>query len=120
MANQFVWVDIPVLKLDRAIRFYSALIGMEVEKNEYPGMTIGTFPHKDGEAGGCLYISETVKPSADGPLVYLNVHGRLDEALEAATATGGTVLQPKEPIGPYGYRAVVLDTEGNRIALHSM
>src|SRR5579862_1304152 len=70
MANSFVWVDIPVLKLDRAIRFYSAVIGMEVEKNEYPGMTIGTFPHKDGEVGGCLYISDTVKPSADGPLVY--------------------------------------------------
>jgi predicted enzyme related to lactoylglutathione lyase len=120
MANQFVWVDIPVLKLDRAIRFYSAVIGMEVEKDEFPGMTIGTFPHKGEETGGCLYISDKVKPSADGPLVYLNVHGRLDEALEAVTATGGKVLQAKESIGPYGYRAIVLDTEGNRVALHSM
>ena len=120
MANQFVWVDIPVLKLGRAIRFYSAVIGMEVEKNDYPGMSIGTFPHKDDEVGGCLYMSETVKPSADGPLIYLNAHGRLDEAIEAAQATGGKVLQAKESIGPYGYRAIILDTEGNRIALHSM
>ena len=120
MANQIVWVDIPVLKLDRAIRFYSAVMGVEIEKMEYPGMAIGSFPHSDGEAAGCLYLSETVKPSADGPLVYLNVHGHIDEAIDAVEASGGKVLQPKESIGPFGYRAVVLDTEGNRIALHSM
>jgi predicted enzyme related to lactoylglutathione lyase len=120
MANQFVWVDIPVLKLDRAIRFYSAIIGAEVEKNEYPGMSIGTFPHRDNEVGGCLFLSDKVKPSADGPLVYINAHGRIDEAIEAVEPSGGRILQPKESIGPYGYRAIILDTEGNRIALHSM
>ncbi len=120
MANQFVWVDIPVLKLDRAIRFYSAVIGMEVQKNEYPGMSIGTLPHKDGEVGGCLYLSDKVKPSVDGPLVYLNAHGRIDEAIDAVEPSGGKILTPKESIGPYGFRAIFLDTEGNRVALHSM
>jgi predicted enzyme related to lactoylglutathione lyase len=120
MANQIVWVDIPVLKLDRAIRFYSAVMGREVQKVEYPGMTIGSFSHGDGEAAGCLYVSETVKPSVDGPLVYLNVHGRIDEAVEAVVPSGGKVLQAKESIGPFGFRAVILDSEGNRIALHSM
>jgi uncharacterized protein len=120
MANHIVWVDIPVLKLDRAIRFYSAVMGAEVQKLEYPGMTIGSFPHKDGESAGCLYTSDTVKPSADGPLVYLNVHGRLDEAVEAVEPSGGKIVEPVHPIGPFGFRAVVLDTEGNRIALHSM
>jgi len=120
MANQFVWVDIPVLKLDRAIRFYSAVIGMEVEKNEHHGKSIGTLPHKEGEAGGCLYLSDRVKPSADGPLVYLNVHGRMDEAIDAVEPSGGKLLRQVESMGPYGFRAIVLDTEGNRIALHSM
>jgi predicted enzyme related to lactoylglutathione lyase len=120
MPNHIVWVDIPVLKLDRAMRFYSAIIGSEVEKQDYPGMSIGSFPHKDGEAAGCLYLSDTVKPSAEGPLVYLNVHGRLNEAIEAVVPSGGTVLLPKESMGPFGFRAIVLDTEGNRIALHSM
>jgi predicted enzyme related to lactoylglutathione lyase len=120
MPNHIVWVDIPVLKLDRAIRFYSAVMGALVEKVEYPGMSIGSFPHKDGEASGCLCLSEKVKPSADGPLVYLNVHGRLDEATEAVEPSGGTILSPKESLGPFGFRAVILDTEGNRIALHSM
>jgi predicted enzyme related to lactoylglutathione lyase len=120
MRNHIVWVDIPVLKLDRAIRFYSAVMGVQVERVDYPGMSLGSFPHKDGEAAGCLCMSDTVKPSADGALVYLNVHGRLDEAIEAVEPSGGKVLVLKEAIGPFGFRAVVLDTEGNRIALHSM
>jgi hypothetical protein len=120
MHNKIVWVDIPVLKLDRAISFYSAVTGVQVEKNEYPGMSIGIFPHKDGEAAACLYLSDSVKPSADGPLVYLNVHGRIDEALEAVVPSGGRILEPKTEIGPFGFRAIILDTEGNRIALHSM
>ncbi|HEY1792570.1 MAG TPA: VOC family protein [Opitutaceae bacterium] len=120
MPNRIVWVDIPVVKLDRAIRFYSAVLGVQVERNEFPGMSIGSFPHRDGEAAGCLYLSESVKPSADGPLVYLNVHGRLDEAVEAVVPSGGKVLQPKESIGPFGFKAIILDTEGNRVALHSM
>jgi predicted enzyme related to lactoylglutathione lyase len=120
MPNRIVWVDIPVLKLDRAIRFYTAVLGSEVERVDYPGMSIGSFAHKDGEAAGCLYLSESVKPSAEGPLVYLNVHGRIDEAVEAVEPSGGKVLQAKEAIGPFGFRAIILDTEGNRVALHSM
>lgn len=120
MANRVVWADIPVLKLDRAIRFYSAVIGMQVEKTEYPGGAIGSLPHKDNEASACLFVSDKVKPSADGPLVYLNVHGRIDEAIEAVEPSGGKILQAKESIVPFGFRAIVLDTEGNRIALHSM
>ena len=120
MPNHIVWVDIPVLKLDRAIRFYSAVTGSQLEKQDYPGMSIASFPHKDTEAAGCLYLSDTVKPSAEGPLVYLNVHGRIDDAIEAVEPSGGKVLQPKEAIGPFGFRAIILDTEGNRIALHSM
>ena len=119
MSNKLVWVDIPVIKLDRAIRFYSAVLGTQVETVDYPGMaTIGSFPHKDGEVAGSLYVSETHKPSLDGPLIYLNAHGRLDEAIEAAEASGGTILEPMESMGPFGSRAIIIDTEGNRIALH--
>jgi uncharacterized protein len=121
MSNKLVWVDIPVINLDRAIRFYSAVLGTQVEKVDYPGSaTIGSFPHKDGEVAGSLYVSETHKPSMDGPLIYLNVHGRLDEAVEAVESIGGKVLEPMESMGPFGSRAIVVDSEGNRIALHSM
>jgi predicted enzyme related to lactoylglutathione lyase len=122
MANQVVWVDIPVLNLERAIRFYSAVLGGAVRKQEYPGMTIGLFPGSDPDVTGCLFTSDEPgeKPSDHGLLVYLNAQGRLDEAVAAVEPHGGKVLKPKHPIGPYGFRAVVLDSEGNRVALHSM
>ena len=52
-------------------------------------------------------------------MIYLNANGRLDEALAAVEANGGQIIQPKQSIGPYGFRAIILDSEGNRIALHS-
>ena len=119
MANQVVWVDIPVKDLERAIRFYSAVLGAPVKREEFPGMTIGILPHNDGEVGGCLFKNEGDEPSSKGPLLYLNANGRLDQAIAAVEANGGKVLQPKQPIGPYGFRAIALDSEGNRVALHS-
>ena len=120
MANSVVWLDIPVLDLDRAIKFYSAVLGAPVKKEEFSGMALGILQHSGNDVGGCLVKTEKEKPSASGPLVYLNAQGRLDQAITAVTANGGSVLQPKHQIGPHGFRAVVLDSEGNRVALHSM
>jgi uncharacterized protein len=82
-------------------------------------MTVGVSPHGDGEAGGCLLNSPDEKPSAQGVMIYLNVNGRLDDAIVAVSTHGGKVISPKHEIGPFGFRAIVLDSEGNRIALHS-
>jgi uncharacterized protein len=119
MANQIVWCDIPVSELDRAVKFYSAVLGREVKKQDLPGTTIAVLPHDDGEVGGCLFESSEEKPSAQGVMIYLDAGGRLDEAIAAVTAHGGKILQPKHAIGPYGFRSVILDSEGNRVALHS-
>jgi predicted enzyme related to lactoylglutathione lyase len=119
VANQIVWVDIPVLDLDRAIRFYSAVLGSAVHKQEHPGMSIGLLPGSDSDVSGCLYTKDGEPPSDRGPLVYLSAQGRLDEAVAAVEPNGGKVLEPKHPIGPYGFRTIILDSEGNRVALHS-
>jgi predicted enzyme related to lactoylglutathione lyase len=119
MANQLVWVDIPVHDLDRAIDFYSAVLGKEIKRQEYPGFKIGLLPSEGEETGGCLYVSPKDKPSDHGPLIYLNVDGRLDEAEAAVARKNGKVLEPKHQIGPHGFRTVILDSEGNRLALHS-
>jgi len=119
MANQIVWCDIPVLDLDRAVKFYSAVVGAAVKKQEFPGMTMAILPHNDGEVSGCLFKSADDKPSDQGLMIYLNANGRLDEAIAAVVPNGGKVLKPKHAIGPYGSRAIILDSEGNRIALHS-
>jgi uncharacterized protein len=119
MANQIVWCDIPVLDLDRAVKFYSAMLGQEVKKQEFPGMTIGILPHDDGEVGACLFTSEEKKPSEKGTMIYLNASGRLDDAIAAVTPNGGKIVKAKHPIGPFGFRAIIIDSEGNRVALHS-
>src|SRR5271155_3647385 len=107
MSNQIVWCDIPVKDLDRAIKFYSAVLGKPVTKETAPGMTFGLLPHVHEGVGGCLAVMEDNQPGLNGPLVYLNADGRLDEAIAAATANGGKVLKPKHQIGPYGSRAII-------------
>jgi hypothetical protein len=116
--NRIVWCDIPAKNLDRAIKFYSAVLGDKIEKQTMPGMEFAAFAHENG-VGGCLFAGPESQPSAQGPLIYLNCQGRLDEAAVAVGPNGGKILQPKHQIGPYGFRVVVLDSEGNRIALHS-
>lgn len=120
MAHSFVWVDIPVHDLARALRFYSAVFGREVTQQDAGGFQFGLLPHGDNDVAGCLYVSpDDNAPSRTGPLLYLNVAGRMDAAVQAVTQFGGQVLQAPHPIGPHGTRAMVLDSEGNRVALHT-
>jgi uncharacterized protein len=123
-ANTLCWADIPVTNLDRAIKFYSATLGQEVPKMTEGGVEYGLLPHEEQNAAGCLCAGSDSagienKPSQNGPLVYLSVEGRLDDAIKAVSANGGKVLQDKHQIGPHGFRAIIVDSEGNRIALHS-
>jgi uncharacterized protein len=117
MANQIVWCDIPVKDLDRAIKFYSDVLGQKVSKETVEGMSFGLLPCSEPNVAGCLITN--AKPSADGPMIYLNCDKRLDAAIATVEKNGGKILQPKHQIGPHGFRAVALDSEGNRIALHS-
>jgi uncharacterized protein len=123
-ADTLCWTDIPVTNLDRAIKFYSAVLGKKVRKLSEGRMEYGLLAHEEQNASGCLCVrgdSGDVDntPSANGPLIYLSVEGRLDESVEAARANGGKVLRARQQIGEHGFRAVVIDSEGNRIALHS-
>jgi hypothetical protein len=105
------------------MRFYSAVLGAPVHKQEMPGLAFAVLPHQEKEVSGCLVPAErgaATKPSAQGVLLYLNCAGRLDQAIDAVSLNGGKVLEPKHSIGPHGFRAIVLDSEGNRVALHSM
>lgn len=120
MSHTLVWVDIPVLQLDRAIAFYGAVLAAPVRAEGGPGFTFGLLPQEG--VSGCLYPPADGEnaPSRNGPLIYLNVDGRLDDAVTAALGAGGRLLRARHEIGPHGWRAIVLDSEGNRIALHAM
>ena len=116
--NIAVWLDVPVLELDRAITFYSEVIGRPVSKESFDGIEFGVVMHDKGN-GACLVTGEHHVPSASGVLVYFNVCGRIRDAVEKVPSQGGRVLEDVHSIGPHGFRALVLDSEGNRIALHS-
>ncbi len=116
--NRAVWFDIPVQDLDRACAFYSAVLSIEVHKAEAEGFRMGVLEHKDGN-GGCLVVQPEQVSSTNGLLVYLNAEGRIREAVALAIEHKGLVVEDTHAIGPHGFRAVILDSEGNRIALHS-
>jgi uncharacterized protein len=120
--HQIVWFDIPVLDLERAVRFYSAVLGAPLEAVQAgfrTSMSLALLPHADGAITGCLVQTTDARPWDGGPLIYLNANGRLEEAVAAAEANGGSVVQPAHSIGSAGSRAIIIDSEGNRIALHS-
>ncbi len=122
--NRICWTDIPVTDLGRALKFYSAVLDREVPKMSANGMEYGLLPHEDGSASGCLCVGSDSagtenKPSQSGPLIYISVEGRLDDAVQAARANSAKILEERTQIGPHGFRAVIVDSEGNRIALHS-
>jgi predicted enzyme related to lactoylglutathione lyase len=118
MANTVVWFDLPATDLDRAQKFYSVVLDAKIER--IPGMEVCVMPHQGSEASGCIVKGDGHQPSANGPLIYLNVQGRLDDAISKVEPNGGKILRPRHSIGQYGFCANVLDTEGNRVALHSM
>jgi uncharacterized protein len=116
--NRAVWFDIPVADLDRAIRFYREVLGVRVDKAEAGPTPIGVLEHQDGN-GGCL-VPNKAEIAAAGVLIYLNVNGRIGDAVNKVVPHGGSIIEPIHSIGPHGFRAVVVDSEGNRVALHSV
>ena len=115
--NRLVWFDIPVANLDRASAFYSAVLGIGVTKQQFDNFTFCVFEHGDGN-GGCL-IEKAADVTEKGILCYFNVNKRIKAAVVAAEKNGGRVVEGVHSLGPHGFRAVVIDSEGNRIALHS-
>jgi len=116
--NRLVWFDIPVADLDRAAKFYRAVLGVGVSKQEFPGGAFCVLDHEQGN-GGCLVLEPGGISSGGGILCYMNAEGRIRDAVKQVQALGGKVIQDTHPIGPHGFRAIALDCEGNRIALHS-
>lgn len=125
-ANPVVWFEIYVQDMARARRFYEAVFQCTLEplaapEGEASGMEMLRFPTtmESPGAGGMLVRMAGVTPGGGGTLVYF---GCADCAVEQGRvqAAGGQIHKPKFAIGPYGFCALVLDTEGNCIGLHSM
>jgi len=115
------WFEIPVKDLDRAVRFYEKAFEVKLSTEEMAGLKMAMFPFKQGAPGaaGSLVQGASYEPSHAGSVVYFTVED-IPETLRRITANGGRTLMPKTGIGEYGSIAQFEDTEGNRLALHSM
>jgi uncharacterized protein len=127
--NPVGWFEIYVSDMARARSFYEATLSLKLEllpspsEAGEPTMEMWTFPGStDHVAPGCsgaLVKMDGVTPGPGGTLNYFSCQDCAVEAARAA-ASGGHVVKEKMSIGPYGYIALVIDTEGNMIGLHSM
>jgi len=119
MSDAINWFEIPVRDLDRAARFYETMLGTKLKRESFAGTPMAMFPTGDITCvGGSLVADAKRQPSADGALVYLNTLD-LDACVGRAAKAGGTVALAKTDIGPPGFIAIVIDTEGNRVGLHT-
>ena len=120
--NSLNWFEIPVLDMQRAKHFYQVAFGIHMDDMNMPGMEMAGFPMEmgSGKASGALVKSDYSKPSIDGVLTYLNANPDMADVLDRILSEGGQIVMPKTLITPeIGYMANFIDTEGNRIALHS-
>lgn len=124
MKNAISWFEIPASNLTRAENFYETILGITFVKMDLPNIKMRIFPIDDPTGiGGSLCDSGGFhKPSStEGPLIYLNGNPDVQLILDKVESAGGKVLVPKTQISKeFGYMTVILDTEGNRIAFHSI
>lgn len=118
------WFEIPTRDLHRAKTFYESIFGITMVPLDTPQIKMQMFPLENpmGVGGALVYNEQFYKPSgSEGPLIYLNANPDVQNILNKIEAAGGQILIPKTMITPeYGHMAMFLDTEGNRIALHSV
>lgn len=125
MKNAISWFEIPATDLARAQKFYETIFSMSMIPVDMPNIKMRMFPLDDmmNDVGGALVDSGGFHKASltDGPLIYLNANPDVQHILDKVTAAGGSIMVPKTEISPeYGFMAVFIDTEGNRIGLHSV
>lgn len=119
--NSFISiVEIPATDISRAINFYKEILGIEIEKLDFPGMEMGLFPYEDQMVTAVIMKGEGYEPSTSGITIYLNGGDDLQPILDKVASSGGKIIIPKTPhADESGFFAIFHDSEGNKMGLHS-
>ena len=113
------WFEIPAYNFQRAVSFFNQIYNIEMDTTEVNGYAMAFFPAKGG-IGGAVVAGEGCIPNTSGPLIYLNGGRDLNTILAKVEPAGGRIIMDKTLINEHvGYFAILMDTEGNRLALHS-
>lgn len=118
--NPVGWFEIPVKDMARAKAFYDHVFALELEEHEMGLLQMAWFPMHPEAIGatGSLVKGEGYEPSVAGTLIYFTTTD-IDAALARAEEKDGRILSPKTSVGEYGFIGHCVDSEGNRIGLHS-
>ena len=120
MNNYISIFEIPVTDIARAVTFYQAILDIEIEQYEFPGMQMGLLPAENQVNVGVLMQGEGYEPSATGVTIYLNGGDNLQVILDRIEPNGGQIIVPKSlHADGEEYFALFIDSEGNRLGLHS-
>jgi hypothetical protein len=122
--NVVGWFEIPVTDMDRAVKFYETVLDVNLSRKNFGTLEMALFPGDSygmGTSGSLLLNEKYYKPSQDGILIYFTAQsGDLSNELSKVEKSGGRIIIPRTQISEdFGYMAVFIDPEGNRIALHS-
>jgi predicted enzyme related to lactoylglutathione lyase len=120
MKNIISIVEIPTTDFARAVKFYQTILGVSIEEVDMNGTQMGVLP-SDGETVNVVLVKgNDYKPTNDGAVLYLNAGNDLQPMLDKVDQNGGQVIVPKTEISPeMGFFALFIDTEGNKLGLHS-
>ncbi len=117
--NYVTWFEIPAYNHYRSVAFYNYIYGIEITSVELNGFAMGFFPADNG-ISGAIVTGPGCVPSEIGPLIYLNGGEDLNNVLWRVNEAGGRVIMEKTYLNETaGYFALFIDSEGNRLALHS-
>jgi predicted enzyme related to lactoylglutathione lyase len=126
-SNAITWFEIPVTDMKRARKFYETILDIKLETMDggNPAEETVFFPRLpdtimalSGIVSGALVKADRIKPSVNGPLIYLNAFPSVQEVIDRVEPAGGKVIMPRTKI-PAGHIAVITDTEGNKVGLHA-
>ena len=121
MPHALNWFEIPVTDFARAKAFYETLLGIRIEPMAMGPTMMGLLSTDPEAVGGAIVQGEGAVPSHNGAMVYLNGGDDLGPLLARVVQAGGQVVVPKTEIGSgFGFFAHFVDSEGNKVGLHSM
>lgn len=125
MIHAINWFEIPVSNFERAKKFYETIMDYTMSERQAGNMRMAFFQHDtgiDGRGGAIVYDPLFYTPSSNGILIYLNCEPDIQAVIDRVIPAGGKILQNKTEVAAtqdLGYWALILDSEGNRIALHA-
>jgi predicted enzyme related to lactoylglutathione lyase len=120
MQNLISIIEIPTSDLQRAIAFYNSILAVNIEEAEMGDVKMGILPGGEGTVSVVLANGVDYKPTSDGSVIYLNGGANLQTILDKVEPSGGKVIVPKTEISPeMGFFALFIDSEGNKLGLHS-